>query len=52
LLIRLLPELTPFLAIPLCVLAFGGLSLLFGAVNRSDAELLLASFRKQSSQSS
>ena len=46
LLIRLMPALTPFLAIPLCVLAFGGLSLLIGAVKRSDVEMLLASFRK------
>jgi O-antigen/teichoic acid export membrane protein len=47
LLIRLLPALTPFLAIPMCVLAFGGLSLLFGAVRRSDIEMLRGSFRKQ-----
>jgi O-antigen/teichoic acid export membrane protein len=46
LLIRALPALTPFLSIPLCVLAFGGLSLLVGAVKRSDVEILLASFRK------
>jgi O-antigen/teichoic acid export membrane protein len=46
LLIRLLPAFTPFLAIPMCVLVFGGLSLLFGAVKRSDIEMLLASFRK------
>jgi O-antigen/teichoic acid export membrane protein len=47
LLIRLLPALTPFLAIPMCVLAFGGLSLLFGAVRRSDVDMLLVSFRKR-----
>jgi len=45
LLMRLLPGLSPFLAIPLCVLVFGGVSLLVGAVKRSDVELLLASFR-------
>jgi hypothetical protein len=48
LLIRLLPAFTPFLAIPICVLVFGGLSLLFGAVKRSDVEMLLTSFRKPS----
>jgi O-antigen/teichoic acid export membrane protein len=48
LLFRLLPALTPFLAIPLCVLVFGGLSWLVGAVNRSDVKMLLASFRKLS----
>jgi len=48
LLIRLLPALTPFLAIPMCVLVFGGLSWLVGAVKRSDVEMLLASFRKPS----
>jgi O-antigen/teichoic acid export membrane protein len=45
LLIRLLPALTPFLAIPMCVLVFAGLSLLVGAVKRSDVEMLVASFR-------
>jgi O-antigen/teichoic acid export membrane protein len=48
LLIRPWPALTPFLAIPLCVLLFGGLSLMVGAVKRSDIEMLLASFRKPS----
>ncbi len=48
LLFRLSPALTPFLAIPLCILIFGGLSLLVGAVKRSDVETLLASFRKPS----
>jgi O-antigen/teichoic acid export membrane protein len=43
LLIRLLPALTPFLAIPMCVLVFCGLSLLVNAVKRSDVEMLLAS---------
>lgn len=51
LLIRLLPALTPFLAIPICILVFGGLSLLVGAVKRSDVEPLIASFRKRSSAS-
>jgi len=46
LLIRLMPALTPFLAIPMCVLVFAGLSLLVSAVKRSDVETLLASFRK------
>jgi len=45
LVMRLLPALTAFLAIPLCVLVFGGLSLLIGALKRSDVEMLLASFR-------
>jgi O-antigen/teichoic acid export membrane protein len=45
-LIRLLPALTPFLRIPMCILLFGGLSWLVGAVKRSDVEMLLASFRK------
>jgi len=48
LLIRLLPALTPFLAIPMCVLVFGALSLLVSAVKRSDVEMLLASLRKPS----
>jgi O-antigen/teichoic acid export membrane protein len=47
LLLRLLPPFTPFLAIPLCVLTFGGLSLLVGAVRRSDVESLLTSLRKR-----
>jgi O-antigen/teichoic acid export membrane protein len=50
LLFRWVPTLTPFLAIPLCILAFGGLSLLFGAVKPSDVEMLLGSFRKPSPQ--
>jgi O-antigen/teichoic acid export membrane protein len=45
LLIRLLPSLTPFLAIPMCIFAFGVLSLLVGAVKRSDVTMLLGSFR-------
>jgi O-antigen/teichoic acid export membrane protein len=47
-LFMLLPSFTPFLAIPLCVLAFAALSLLLGAARRSDVELLLAYFRKRS----
>jgi O-antigen/teichoic acid export membrane protein len=47
LLFRLLPALTPFLAIPLCVLVFTGLSLLVGAAKRSDVEVLLASYRNR-----
>lgn len=47
LLIRALPALNPFLAIPLCVVAFGGLSLLFGAIKRSEVEPLLARIRKK-----
>lgn len=46
--IQLLPELTPWLTIPLCMLAFGGLSLLFGAIKRSDIEMLRGYFRKKS----
>jgi O-antigen/teichoic acid export membrane protein len=45
--VRLLPGLTPFLAIPMCVLVFGVLSWLVGAVKRSDFEMLLQSFRKR-----
>jgi O-antigen/teichoic acid export membrane protein len=48
LLFRLLPPLTPFLAIPICVMAFAGLSFLVGAVKRSDVQLLLASFQRPS----
>jgi O-antigen/teichoic acid export membrane protein len=48
LLVRLLPVRTPFLAIPICVFVFAGLSLLVGAVKRSDVEILLTSFRKPS----
>lgn len=46
LLFELLPAFTPFLGIPLCVLAFAVLSWLVGAVRRSDIDVLLASFRK------
>jgi O-antigen/teichoic acid export membrane protein len=47
LLMRSLPPLTPFVAIPICVLAFFGLSLAFGLVKRSDVELLVAGFSKR-----
>jgi O-antigen/teichoic acid export membrane protein len=43
LLFRMLPAFSPFLAIPLCVLVYGGLSLLVGAVRRSDIQMLLTS---------
>jgi PST family polysaccharide transporter len=46
LLFRSLPELPPLFGIPLCVLVFAGLSLLGGAVKRSDVEILAAAFRK------
>ncbi len=48
LLVRQLPALTPFLAIPLCVLLFGGLSFMVGAVKRADVRNLLLAFRKPS----
>jgi O-antigen/teichoic acid export membrane protein len=47
LLMRLLPPLSPFLAIPVCVVAFLGLSLALGLVTRSDVELLMAGLRKR-----
>jgi O-antigen/teichoic acid export membrane protein len=46
LLFQLLPPITPVLAIPLCVLVFAGLSLLVGAVTRSDVDMLSSAFRK------
>jgi hypothetical protein len=46
-LIRAMPELQPFIAIPLCVALFAGLSILVGAMKRSDIEMLLASVRKR-----
>jgi O-antigen/teichoic acid export membrane protein len=48
LLIRMSPAFTPFLAIPICIVVFGGVALLVGAVRRSDIELLMTSFRKPS----
>ncbi len=38
--VREWPALTPFLAIPLCVSVFAAISLLVGAVNRSDVAML------------
>lgn len=49
LLIQVLPPISPFLTIPLCLLAFAGLSLLVGAVTRADVEMLLAPLRKKRS---
>ncbi len=47
-LMRLLPPVTPFIGIPVCVLAFLGMSIAIRLVNRSDLELLAAMFRKPS----
>jgi O-antigen/teichoic acid export membrane protein len=44
-----LPALTPFVTIPVCILVFFGMSLALGLVNRSDIELLTATFRKRGS---
>jgi O-antigen/teichoic acid export membrane protein len=52
LLIRAMPALTPFVAIPLCVVAFGVLALLVGAVKRAEVEPLLAKLRKKDSPAS
>lgn len=38
----------PFLAIPICVLLFLGLSAAIGLVNRSDIDVLLSGLRKRS----
>ena len=46
LLIRMLPRFSPWLIIPACVLVFGALALVFGAVKRSDSAMLLAAFRR------
>jgi O-antigen/teichoic acid export membrane protein len=46
LLFRLLPEMTPFLAIPLCVAVFGGLSWLVGAIRQADVNGILSMLRK------
>lgn len=48
LMMRWLPPLTPFLAIPICVLVFLGLSVAVGLVRRSDVEMLLAGLRQRS----
>lgn len=49
LLFELLPAFTPFLAIPACVVVFGVLSLLFGALKRSDLDMLLPNRAKSKS---
>jgi O-antigen/teichoic acid export membrane protein len=46
--IQLLPPMTPFLGIPLCVVAFAGLALLVGAVTRADVDLVTSSLSKGS----
>jgi len=46
LLFELLPALTPFLAIPMCVMVFGGLSWVSGAIKQADIQGLRAAFRK------
>jgi O-antigen/teichoic acid export membrane protein len=46
LLMRLLPPVTPFLGIPLCVLSMLGLSVAVGLVNRSDLELLAVLWKR------
>jgi O-antigen/teichoic acid export membrane protein len=47
LLMKALPAFTPLLAIPACVLSFGGLSYLLGAVRISDIEMVSAAFRRR-----
>lgn len=47
LLFRLLPDLNPFLGIPLCVLVFGGLSWIAGVLKRSDLDMLVAAVRRK-----
>jgi len=49
LLFVLVPGFAPVIGIPACVLAFVALALLFGAVKRSDFDVLLASFRRPAS---
>jgi O-antigen/teichoic acid export membrane protein len=46
----LLPPVTPFIRIPLCVAVFAAMAFVSGAVNRSDAELLLASVGRKRGQ--
>jgi hypothetical protein len=48
LLMRALPQVTPLIGIPVCVLIFFGLSVAVGLVNRSDLELLTTILRKRS----
>jgi hypothetical protein len=45
---RALPQVTPLIGIPVCVLIFFGLSVAVGLVNRSDLELLTTILRKRS----
>ncbi len=47
LVVRFVPTMTPFLAIPFCVLVFAVLSFLVGAVAPADIELLSSAFRKR-----
>jgi MFS superfamily sulfate permease-like transporter len=47
-----LPSITPFIGIPVCVLAFLGLSVAVGLVNRADIELLGTMFRKPAPRAS
>jgi O-antigen/teichoic acid export membrane protein len=47
LLFHWLPDFSPFLAIPLCVLAFGAFALLTGAVKRADVAHLRESLRRR-----
>jgi O-antigen/teichoic acid export membrane protein len=46
LLLHLLSGFSPFLTIPLCLVVFGGASLLVGAVRKADVDLLLSSVRR------
>ncbi len=47
LVMRLLPTLTPILAIPMCIALFAGLALVAGALHRADVELLLSAIKKK-----
>lgn len=47
-LFKLLPPFTPFLAIPACLVTFGGLAVLLGALRRSDIDVLLSALRRRS----
>lgn len=46
LLFEVLPAITPFLAIPMCVAVFAGVSWLFGAIRQADINALQSMFRK------
>jgi O-antigen/teichoic acid export membrane protein len=48
LLFKLIPDFTPFLGIPLCVLVFGLVAWMVRLMKRSDITMLLASLRKKS----